>query len=290
MALMTTRGGPRTDPIGAGAIDATTMTVLLSRNAPSSDLPTVSVGSLLRREGRAPHAVDRPVRPRASQQAELPAAAAVPSPRMRRRTVVVAGTLLAAGSVVGAVGLADYSSSDSAAGRAGTSPVGPHPGRGLLDATDAPAPAPVRPELGAVASPSAPPALDAGQAPPTSWTPIAFPPTAEPRGPDGGPPIVAGDLVVDDDEAEGTSAADDDSDDGSDDSSDDDSDDDGDSDDEDSDDDERSSDADDDDAGSRSLAGQAGTERSTAGDRTARNLLAMEDLSLDDVGVDLSRL
>ena len=69
------------------------------------------------------------------------------------------------------------------------------------------------------------------------------------------------------------------------------SDDDGDSDDEDSDDDERSSDDDaDDDAGSRSLAGQAGTERSTAGDRTARNLLAMEDLSLDDVVVDLSRL
>src|SRR3981081_201848 len=72
VAQMVSRGGPRMTPVSV-----VTVADLLSRNPPAAgqlagaDAPTpgISVGSLLRREGRAPHALDRPVQARAHQPA-----------------------------------------------------------------------------------------------------------------------------------------------------------------------------------------------------------------------------
>ncbi|OLS97666.1 hypothetical protein BJF90_42490 [Pseudonocardia sp. CNS-004] len=87
-----------------------TVADLLSRNAPAPlregdpDTDGISVGALLRREGRAPRAADRPVQPRPRQQ-QAPSDDDDGRPDRRvlvRRGAIAAGTLLAAGSVVGA--------------------------------------------------------------------------------------------------------------------------------------------------------------------------------------------
>ncbi|MCU1626823.1 MAG: hypothetical protein JWP64_1772, partial [Pseudonocardia sp.] len=109
----------------------------------------VSVGSLLRREGRV----------------DVPAPAAVPTPRgpartAVRRSAIAAGTLLAAGSVLGAAVLTNASSGSS---EAQASADGSFPGQRLPDGAD--------PASAAFASN----ALDAGTAAPGSWMNVAFP-------------------------------------------------------------------------------------------------------------------
>lgn len=166
-----------------------TVADLLSRNAAvTTKLPVVtetattgvSVGSLLRREGRAPHTVDRPVQPRGHQQidppkADVPSAATTdPAPDAKKTAVkrgaVAAGAILAVGSVVGAAVLSEVAPTGTEAQGATTNS---YPGQGRLNASQ-PA-APVLSTAGIVDSGAAGDVLDAGTAPPTSWTPVAFP-------------------------------------------------------------------------------------------------------------------
>ena len=171
-----------------------TVADLLSRNAAvTTKLPVVtetattgvSVGSLLRREGRAPHTVDRPVQPRGHQQIDPPkadapsvaAAAAVADPASTakktavKRGAVAAGALLAVGSVVGAAVLSEVAPTGTEAQGATTN--NSYPGQGRLNASQPEAP--VLSASGVVDSAAAGDVLDAGTAPPTSWTPVAFP-------------------------------------------------------------------------------------------------------------------
>ena len=163
-----------------------TVADLLSRNAAvTTKLPVVtetattgvSVGSLLRREGRAPHTVDRPVQPRGHQQIDPPkadvvvSAEAAPVPAAKKTAVkrgaVAAGAILAVGSVVGAAVLSEVAPTGTDAQGATNS----YPGQGRLNASQPEAPV----LSGVVDSAAAGDALDAGTAPPTSWTPVAFP-------------------------------------------------------------------------------------------------------------------
>ena len=167
-----------------------TVADLLSRNAAvTTKLPVVtetattgvSVGSLLRREGRAPHTVDRAVQPRAHQQIDPPkadvltAAAADPAPTAKKTAVkrgaVAAGALLAVGSVVGAAVLSEVAPTGTEAQGATTN--NSYPGQGRLNASQPEAP--VIPAAGVLDSAAAGDVLDAGTAPPTSWVPVAFP-------------------------------------------------------------------------------------------------------------------
>ncbi len=128
-------GSPLPGTMGSGRREVLTVAQLLSRVSSgrgASYTPVaresatiaaqfVSVGSLLRREGRAPHAQDRPLQPRAIRQAEYAGATGAWPARPtsgRRRATAVAGALVAAGSVLGAAlynGAASHSSDAQAA-------------------------------------------------------------------------------------------------------------------------------------------------------------------------------
>jgi hypothetical protein len=168
-----------------------TVADLLSRNAAvTTKLPVVaetattgvSVGSLLRREGRAPHTPDRPVQPRGHQQIDPPkpdvpsAATADSAPTAKKTAVkrgaVAAGAILAVGSVVGAAVLSEVAPTGTEA-QGATTTDNSYPGQGRLSANQPEAP--VLPAAGIVDSAAAGDVLDAGTAPPTSWTPVAFP-------------------------------------------------------------------------------------------------------------------
>ncbi|MCW0213815.1 MAG: hypothetical protein OJJ54_10675, partial [Pseudonocardia sp.] len=135
------------------------------------DTEMVSVGALLRREGRARHAVDRPIRPRAAHRAEVEAArlegrqvpgggtAAPGSPPIGgiRRSAVAGGAMLVAGAMLGAAIVTD---SPTGTSDAGTALDGSFPGQGLPDGE--------RSSLAAAT-------LDPGERAPTSWMAVAFP-------------------------------------------------------------------------------------------------------------------
>ncbi|WP_345426649.1 hypothetical protein, partial [Pseudonocardia xishanensis] len=109
----------------------------------------VSVGALLRREGRAPHALDRPIQPRPAQLGRR-------SPAAARRAAVTAGALVATGSVLAAVMVTQASNGGSGAPGAAE---GSFPGMRLPDGSAA----------------AAAGALDPGLSAPTSWMNVAFP-------------------------------------------------------------------------------------------------------------------
>ncbi len=179
MAQMVSRGGSRLAPVSV-----VTVADLLSRNAPvttkldvNESGTGVSVGSLLRREGRAPHALDRPVQPRAHQEfegADEPTTVhAVVEPAGKsaivKRGAVAAGALLAVGSVLGAAALTEIAPTGTEAqGAQGDGWAG----QGRLDKSSA---APVLPTASVIDPSAATDSLDAGTAAPTSWVPVAFP-------------------------------------------------------------------------------------------------------------------
>jgi hypothetical protein len=160
---------------GAGVV---TVADLLNRNAPvpvafddEEDAGRgISVGSLLRREGRAPHAIDRPIHPRAHQQSDDAGdKPATDRSAHVRRGAIAAGTLLAAGSVFGAAVLAEVA---PATGTQDPPTNGTYPGQGLLDPDNPLVPPAGTVQLDQAASVNA---LDPGAAAPTAWVPIAFP-------------------------------------------------------------------------------------------------------------------
>ena len=137
----------------------------------SDHTPGVSVDALLRREGRATPAKDRPAHPHARRSA-IPDGG---SPGRTRRAAVAASTLLAAGSVVG-VSLSSNSTGYAELGNTaqpvnappvGQSPPAPAGGQNIVP--------------GATASTGA---LAAGSGPSADWTAVAFPPTAGSRAAD----------------------------------------------------------------------------------------------------------
>lgn len=184
MAQMVARGGVCIAPSRAVTVaDLLTRNVTVPVKVAAADPgPEVSVGSLLRREGRAPHAVDRPVQPRAHRNVDAGHDAEPGARRaLVRRSAIAAGALLAAGSAFGAAVLTD-SSGTSTQDR----PGGPHPGQGLLDGGGDAVPGglPV-----ALIDPTAQTGwLDAGVGPPMSWSSVAFPgvATGVPSGPGAG--------------------------------------------------------------------------------------------------------
>jgi hypothetical protein len=144
----------------------------------SDHTPGVSVDALLRREGRATPAKDRPAHPHARRSA-IPDGG---SPGRTRRAAVAASTLLAAGSVVG-VSLSSNSTGYAELGNTaqpvnappvGQSPPAPAGGQNIVPGEQAPV-------LGATASTGA---LAAGSGPSADWTAVAFPPTAGSRAAD----------------------------------------------------------------------------------------------------------
>jgi hypothetical protein len=171
VAQLVSRGGP-----GTTSTTAISVADLLSRNAPvpvkiEVDDPTagVSVGTLLRREGRAPHALVRPIQARARQQTDEPADESTPQSVLVRRSAFAAGTLLAAGSVIGAAVLTDITPSgvDAQGGTGDT-----YPGQGLLDQGGEVS---ANPPGAAVIGPAAvSQQLDAGIPAPTEWMNVAF--------------------------------------------------------------------------------------------------------------------
>src|SRR5918998_3727844 len=127
------------DGSDAPATEVLTVADLLSRNAPvparaDADTGGISVGALLRREGRAPHAVDRPLQPRPHQQAADEEGGTDRRIHVRRGAVA-AGALLAAGSMFGAAMLTDLvPTTNQASGGGGSDDGGgPYAGQGLLD-------------------------------------------------------------------------------------------------------------------------------------------------------------
>ncbi|MFC5992734.1 hypothetical protein ACFQE5_00750 [Pseudonocardia hispaniensis] len=151
-----------------------TVAELLSRNVPAqrvgtdTDGPTsaefISVPSLLRREGRAPRAADRPLVPRGNRNpAPGDEGQAIGRSTAGRRATIAAGTLVAVGSVLGAAVFTQAASNSSAA-QEGLD--GSYPGHGLRGG----GPNGLLADGGAV-----PGGLDAGTAAPTSWMPVAFP-------------------------------------------------------------------------------------------------------------------
>ncbi|MFC4948024.1 hypothetical protein [Pseudonocardia sp. GCM10023141] len=192
MAQMVSNGRPRSVPAGV-----VTVADLLNRNAPAPARPrppapprnppapprnsAVSVDSLLRREGLDTQPVPAaapPARSRAKESGPVKEK----SPRARgsvveaggrhvvRASAVAVGTLLAAGSVFGTAVVTDTAHSTNDAAANGTQP-GSYPGAGRLDAPAAAVAAPQAP----VVDQATPGPLDAGIAPPKSWTPVAFP-------------------------------------------------------------------------------------------------------------------
>ncbi len=146
-------------------------------------LAAIPVGALLRREGRTPHALDRPVHPRRQQ---VCAADEGGNSGRARRTAVAAGTLLAASSVFGAGPLTDSS------GFVGSSASQEPPtGQGLLSepGTESLAPGDRATLVDVVARGDGP---AAGSAPSPDWSAVAFP---EATGSATGSPA-AGDAAV----------------------------------------------------------------------------------------------
>jgi hypothetical protein len=144
----------------------------------SDHTPGMSVDALLRREGRATPAKDRPAHPHARRSA-IPDGG---SPGRTRRAAMAASTLLAAGSVVG-VSLSSNSTGYAELGNTaqpvnappvGQSPPAPAGGQNIVPGEQAPV-------LGATASTGA---LAAGSGPSADWTAVAFPPTAGSRAAD----------------------------------------------------------------------------------------------------------
>ncbi|GEL16213.1 hypothetical protein [Pseudonocardia asaccharolytica] len=166
----------RRDGTPAGLPGVVTVAELLSRNIPvqrattdtDGDTPAefVSVGSLLRREGRAPHAADRPLLPRANRYSgEGDDTQTTGRSTAARRATIAAGTLVAVGSVLGAAVFTEAASNSSAAqdGLGGS-----YPGHGLRDGGAPNAMATDGGDAGAGG-------LDAGIPAPTSWMTVAFP-------------------------------------------------------------------------------------------------------------------
>ncbi|MHA6785283.1 hypothetical protein ACVGOW_30455 [Pseudonocardia saturnea] len=179
MTQMVTRVGSSTAPTGG----VVTVADLLTRYAPDPLVAAepatapVSVGSLLRREGRAPHAQDRPLAPRSRSASD-------DEPRrgsgaLVRRSVIAAGTLLAAGSVFGATVVMDSSSTGAVGDRQAS---GGYAGEGRLDLPSTPDGAvPTVVDTAAQTD-----RLDAGGAPPMSWLDVAFPTAGGTPGSGGG--------------------------------------------------------------------------------------------------------
>jgi hypothetical protein len=168
---MATRVGTSAAPTGV-----VTVADLLTRYAPDPLVEAepatapVSVGSLLRREGRAPHAQDRPLAPRSRTASED---VDDDGPRRGsgafvRRSAIAAGTLLAAGSVFGATVVMDSSSTGAADGGQES---GGYAGEGRLDLPQGQDRAiPTVVDTAAQTD-----ALDAGDDLPMSWLDVAFP-------------------------------------------------------------------------------------------------------------------
>lgn len=159
-------------PAGAHAAATTHTPVAREAGARTPTTQIVSVGSLLRREGRAPHAVDRPMQPRAVRRSELVSAWPARPSSGRRRAAAVAGALVAAGSVLGAAIYNGAATHDSDAQAAAD---GMFPGLSLPSGADLPATLPVTylPTTVALAGPL--PATSVLQAGSTDWMRVAFP-------------------------------------------------------------------------------------------------------------------
>ena len=120
----------------------------------------VSVGALMRREGRAPHSFDRPLKPRASRLERSADDAVEERVSGRRRMTAAAAAMLTIGGVLGAAVFTDAANNSSAAQ---DQLDGSFPGRGGAgDGSGAALPSPGN-------------ALAAGVAAPTSWMNVAFP-------------------------------------------------------------------------------------------------------------------
>ena len=176
MAQMVARGGA-----GTARTEYVTVADLLSRNAPvpvrnnaDDDTVVISVDALLRREGRDPHANRRTAAaPRERESADAEERSTDRRTAVRRGAIA-AGTLLAAGSVVGAAALVDVAPTSTVEAQNGgdNTQNGSYPGQGLLDG----APEGLLPPGAAVIDPAAvTDPLDPGTAAPTSWVPVAFP-------------------------------------------------------------------------------------------------------------------
>ncbi|WP_345612679.1 hypothetical protein [Pseudonocardia adelaidensis] len=160
-----------------------TVADLLSRNAPAPfreadpdiepDTEGISVGALLRREGRAPRAADRPLQPRPRQQAARDDEGGSDRSVLVRRGAIAAGTLLAAGSVLGAALLTDVTpTANQTPAPGGAEDDAPYPGQGLLD-PEGPVAAP--PDSVMIDQAAARDPLDPGTPAPSDWVPVAFP-------------------------------------------------------------------------------------------------------------------
>jgi hypothetical protein len=166
------------DGSDARATEVITVADLLSRNAHAPvreaepDTSGISVGALLRREGRIPHDVDRPLQPRPRRQATDDKSGAGRR-ALVRRGAIAAGTLLAAGSVVGAAILTDVApTANQGADADGAEDDSPYPGQGLLDPED---PAGTQPGTVSIDQAAASDPLDPGAPASSDWVPVAFP-------------------------------------------------------------------------------------------------------------------
>ena len=181
------------DGSDAPATEVITVADLLSRHAPvpvqrqEPDTGGISVGALLRREGRAPHSDRLQVRPQ--QQAPASNEGGTDRRILVRRGAIAAGTLLAAGSVLGAAMLADVApTANQGPATGGAEDDGPYAGQGLLD-PEGPVAAPQ--DSVVIDQAAARDALDPGAAAPSNWVPVAFP-GALPGGTDGDDPPANG--------------------------------------------------------------------------------------------------
>jgi hypothetical protein len=181
------------DGSDAPATEVITVADLLSRHAPvpvqrqEPDTGGISVGALLRREGRAPHSDRLQLRPQ--QQAPASDEGRTDRRILVRRGAIAAGTLLAAGSVLGAAMLADVApTANQGPATGGAEDDGPYAGQGLLD-PEAPIAAPQ--DSVVIDQAAARDPLDPGTAAPSNWVPVAFP-GALPGDNDGGDPPANG--------------------------------------------------------------------------------------------------
>lgn len=167
------------DGSDAPATEVITVADLLSRNAPvpvqraEPDTGGITVGALLQREGRSPHG-DRPFKVRPDRSEPTDTGAGAGRSALVRRGAIAAGTLLAAGSVLGAAILTDVTpTATQTPGTGGAEDDGPYPGQGLLDQED---PAAALPDTVAIDQAAArDPLLDPGTPAPSDWIPVAFP-------------------------------------------------------------------------------------------------------------------
>jgi hypothetical protein len=172
------------DGSDAPATEVITVADLLSRNAPAPvrevevepDTGGISVGALLRREGRAPHtphSADRPLQLRPQQPAATGGDGGTDRRVLVRRGAIAAGTLLAAGSVLGAAMLTEVGPTASQTpATGGPEDDGPYAGQGLLDPEG---PAATPPDSVVIDQAAARDPLDPGAPAPSDWVPVAFP-------------------------------------------------------------------------------------------------------------------